>query len=84
MSASCETCRFGHVLWRKGDKYTYFSESRYSEVEGERYSTSIECRRYAPRGPVINTTDAIGYDAFPSVSADAWCGEYDQRHEDTF
>lgn len=77
MTASCEACRFAKVRWRKGDSFEYFSEGTYETRQATRFSTAIECRRYAPRGPVIETADATGYENFPILSDDEWCGEFE-------
>jgi len=37
------------------------------------------CRRYAPRGPVVDFEDATGVDYFPPVRPEDWCGEYERR-----
>lgn len=77
--ATCETCRFSEVLWRKNDFYIhkdYLGERRY-----QRSSTNVECRRHAPnfsQHPDI-------FNGWPNAQGDDWCGEHqpkEQPHED--
>ncbi len=70
---SCESCRFGDVVWRSGDKFSYFSDIDYAEKQGERSATHILCRR---RPPVIVPEWGP---SFPGVSDTDWCGEHEMR-----
>jgi hypothetical protein len=71
--ASCETCRFGRVMWRKGDDYTYFSEGHYEHRPGKRASTHIICRRRPP--VIVHECGPMQ----PGVTPDDWCGEHEAR-----
>jgi len=70
--ATCETCRFAKINWRKGDEY---DNPVFGRAVGKsiRSSTSVQCRKNPPRtiafGPDRN-------DGWPWVSGDDWCGEY--------
>lgn len=73
---ACETCIFMSVRWRKGDQYEYYSQQSYAKIKSERAASSFECRRHAPRGPVIWPSDTYDSSAFPLTSDGDWCGEY--------
>ena len=80
MMDTCETCRFGHTLWRKGDKFTAYSDHSYENREHERLETRIECRKYAPRGPVAWHTDTVEVAIFPPMNGETdWCGEHQPK-----
>ena len=74
--ATCATCRFSHVQWRKGDEYTFTDTYHYKTSVANRVSSHFECRRYAPRGPTIWLDSAQVYEAFPTTSDGDWCGEH--------
>lgn len=79
----CADCRFGVVKWRKGDKFTAYSSYDHSSRESARISTQVECRRHAPRGPMIWPDNGQEYSAFPHTDGDTdWCGEFDQGSTD--
>jgi hypothetical protein len=60
----CGTCRYV-------GPYARLSENGASG--GEWHS----CRRYAPRGPILDFDNVRGIDFFPPVRGHDWCGEYD-------
>ena len=75
---TCETCKFAHINWRKGDEHTVLVHAGgYQTHETrERVATSVQCRRYAPRGPVVVTENHYETTAFPWLNGDDWCGQY--------
>ena len=58
---ACENCR-------------YFGEM--ARMAGHQTADWGSCRRYAPRGPVVDTDHTTGIDFFPPTRPDLWCGEY--------
>ena len=64
---TCETCKF----WT--NKTSEITDLKLSGPFGE-------CRKYAPRGPISFgfTQEVIvrGYNAFPMLPGDDWCGEH--------
>ena len=78
MVETCESCRFAHILWRKGDKYMQGSYSM-APYEAERPATYLECRRYAPRGPLVIPESLQEVSTFPTCLGDHWCGEHQPK-----
>ena len=74
MTPTCETCRYAHINWRKGDKYEFVAStfSCNPPTKAMRESTSVQCRRHAPRKATIEND----YDGWPWVQGDDWCGEH--------
>lgn len=61
----CSSCRYA---------------GEYSRNETMKSGTGwLSCRRYAPRGPVLDHSNATGIDFFPPVRPDLWCGEFSPR-----
>lgn len=50
-------------------------------IDGVASDSTSECRRYAPRPRANQETDARFEPFWPNVSADAWCGEFEERKE---
>jgi hypothetical protein len=71
--ATCETCRFSHIRWRKGDPYEGYHGPRVRDT------TSVECRRYAPSGPVVTTEATNAVENFPWLDGSDWCGEHQPK-----
>ena len=72
----CETCRFAHINWRKGDIFQQTTGYGYSPpTEAQRPSTSVQCRRHAPT-KAFQENDTDGW---PWICGDDWCGEYQER-----
>ena len=78
---SCENCRFSYVLCRKGQPYVVTSRTTGDPVVQHREHALIECRRYAPRGPVVFPEKFQKISSWPSVSEDCWCGEHEPKGE---
>jgi hypothetical protein len=75
MADACENCRFGNVIWRKGDTYEYVPETFYPTGDIEprqstRHATHIICRRHPP----VSTPEGFYQ---PGMGDDDWCGEYE-------
>lgn len=70
----CETCRF----WIRGEQVT--RDSLTGNVKERKPAELGDCRRYAPRGPLIYPVNDVGAYAdtqtFPMTAETAWCGEY--------
>lgn len=67
--ATCETCRFAKINWRKGDEYDNYALEAGKLI---RPATSVQCRK---NPPLMSPTSDRG-DGWPWVSGDDWCGEY--------
>lgn len=79
MSETCETCRYGHFVWRKGDEYTQAIE--YSAPSQQKRSHDfVQCRMKPPTvvGDYQNGIDSI----WPSVQPTDWCGEHRKASHD--
>ena len=75
----CGSCRFAHINWHKGDKFKLCSSYTYEVPESERHATSVQCRRHAPRGPVVIADNHYETTPFPWLDGDDWCGDYQPR-----
>ena len=76
MNETCETCRFSHYVWRKGDDYIY--TPNYGEsAPAKRSHDFAHCRKAPPTvtGDYTNGIDTV----WPTVSPDDWCGEHRQH-----
>ena len=76
--ATCETCRFGHIVWLEGDEYYPYHGGYYStapETPHKRHYTASECRRHPPRMASVDGQQ----DGWPMVNAQSWCGDHQPK-----
>ena len=69
---TCETCRFAHINWRKGDKYMVHTTP---PTEQARPATSVQCRKNAPAKATLEND----HDGWPWIAGDDWCGEHQPK-----
>lgn len=71
----CETCKFAHVNWLKGEPYR---QSTYAGTTVHiREMTSVQCRIHPP----VVTTIEDRNDGWPWITGDDWCGEYQPKEQ---
>jgi len=79
IAATCQTCRFAHINWRKGDRFeTWVGDVWKGQVEEhERPTTSVQCRRHAP-SKAIRENECDGW---PWAEGTDWCGEHQPKEQ---
>ena len=75
MVETCESCKFAHILWRKGETYIQNHGAFKKGYEATRRETAVQCRI---RAPMMSAVEGQ-YDGWPHVTGDDWCGEHQPK-----